>query len=135
MTVPNGNASASSTVVGLEEGGHPRPDVPTEKADNRSSFSEKQSVNLESGEAKGSAGEATYPEGGFAGWCAVIGVVLSQLASFGYTNSYGVYNDYYVRYYLPSYSSSSISWIGSVQLCLSLTGGLIAGRLFDKGYL
>jgi hypothetical protein len=27
------------------------------------------------------------------------------------------------------------SWIGSVQLCLSLTTGVVSGRLFDKGYL
>ncbi|KAH6903251.1 major facilitator superfamily domain-containing protein [Coprinopsis sp. MPI-PUGE-AT-0042] len=134
MTAPNGNSSASLTVVGMEEAGPHRAGQPMEKRDDKSSLSEKRSANLESGESKGIPEDTSYPEGGLAGWCAVVGVVLSQMASFGYTNSYGVYNDYYVRYYLPNYSSSSISWIGSVQLCLSLTGGVISGRLFDKGY-
>ncbi|KAF8888857.1 major facilitator superfamily domain-containing protein [Infundibulicybe gibba] len=52
-----------------------------------------------------------------------------------YTNAYGVYNDFYVREYLsPKYTSSQISWIGSVQLLLVLSGGLLSGRGFDAGY-
>ncbi|KAL0945825.1 hypothetical protein HGRIS_012109 [Hohenbuehelia grisea] len=58
-----------------------------------------------------------------------------QFATFGYTNAYGVYNDFYVREYLsPKYSSSQISWIGSVQLLLVMSMGLVTGRAFDTGY-
>lgn len=36
--------------------------------------------------------------------------------------------------YLSNYSSSQISWIGSVQLFLLFSLGLVAGKLFDEGY-
>ncbi|KAF8065016.1 major facilitator superfamily domain-containing protein [Lyophyllum atratum] len=81
------------------------------------------------------AGDLEYPDGGWRAWSVVLGVWLIQFSTFGCTNSYGVYNDYYVRNYLgDKYSSSQISWIGSVQLFLTLSGGLIAGRGFDTGY-
>ncbi|KAF9460406.1 major facilitator superfamily domain-containing protein [Collybia nuda] len=60
---------------------------------------------------------------------------IIQFCTFGYTNAYGVYNDFYVREYLVGkYTSSQISWIGSVQLLLTLSVGLISGRGFDTGY-
>ncbi|KAH9474434.1 MFS transporter asaE [Psilocybe cubensis] len=79
--------------------------------------------------------ETTLPEGGLRAWSVVAGVFLSQFCSFGYTNAYGVYNDFYVRRYLVETSTSSqISWIGSVQLWLCLSVGLFTGRAFDAGY-
>ncbi|KAF9552105.1 MFS general substrate transporter [Agrocybe pediades] len=43
--------------------------------------------------------------------------------------------DFYVREYLVETSTSSqISWIGSVQLWLVLSVGLVSGRAFDAGY-
>jgi len=43
--------------------------------------------------------------------------------------------DFYVREYLnEKYTSSQISWIGSVQLMLVLSIGLFSGRAFDTGY-
>ncbi|KAF8961854.1 major facilitator superfamily domain-containing protein [Flammula alnicola] len=78
---------------------------------------------------------APLPEGGARAWLVVLGVFLTQFCSFGYTNAYGVYNDFYVREYLVTTSTSSqISWIGSVQLWLVLSIGLVSGRAFDAGY-
>ncbi|TFK28333.1 MFS general substrate transporter [Coprinopsis marcescibilis] len=76
----------------------------------------------------------SFPEGGFRAWLVVFGVWITQFCSFGYTNAYGVYNDYYVRYYLANHTSAQISWIGSVQLCLVLSIGIVSGRAFDRGY-
>ncbi|KAF8888859.1 major facilitator superfamily domain-containing protein [Infundibulicybe gibba] len=60
---------------------------------------------------------------------------LAQFCTFGYTNAYGVYNDFYVREYLSSkYTSSQIGWIGSVQVLLVFSAGLFSGRGFDAGY-
>ncbi|KAF4576230.1 hypothetical protein EYR36_001175 [Pleurotus pulmonarius] len=76
-----------------------------------------------------------FPEGGLQGWLTLLGVWIVQFVTFGYTNAYGVYNDFYVREYLsPKYASSEISWIGSVQLLLVLSSGLVTGRAFDSGY-
>ncbi|KDR76989.1 hypothetical protein GALMADRAFT_66206 [Galerina marginata CBS 339.88] len=79
--------------------------------------------------------DVTFVEGGWRAWLMVVGVFLAQFCSFGYTNAYGVYNDFYVREYLvQTKTSSQISWIGSVQLWLTLSVGLFSGRAFDAGY-
>ncbi|KAH7908549.1 MFS general substrate transporter [Hygrophoropsis aurantiaca] len=75
-----------------------------------------------------------FPEGGFAGWVTVLGAFLIQFCSYGYTVSFGVYQEYYARVYLTNESASAISWIGSVNSFLFEVTGLLAGRLYDCGY-
>lgn len=50
-------------------------------------------------------------------------------------NNAGVFQAYYEQIALRSHSSSDISWIGSLQLCLFIGGAFFAGPLFDIGYL
>ncbi|KAF9524182.1 monocarboxylate permease [Crepidotus variabilis] len=68
----------------------------------------------------------TLPEGGWKAWLTVIGA---------YINSFGIYDDYYVRVYLKNYTPSDIGWIGGIQIFLTFSCGAFSGRLFDKGYL
>ncbi|KAJ7077540.1 major facilitator superfamily domain-containing protein [Mycena belliarum] len=80
-----------------------------------------------------------FPEGGLRGWATVAGAFLVQFCGFGYTTSFGVYQgsgltDFYTREYLTRSSASAISWIGSVNALLVISGGLIAGRLYDRGH-
>ncbi|KAJ7474844.1 MFS general substrate transporter [Mycena latifolia] len=74
------------------------------------------------------------PDGGFQAWATVAGSFLIMFCGFGYGTSFGVYQDFYVRKYLLDSSPSAISWIGSVNIFIVLSGGLIAGRLHDRGY-
>ncbi|KAF9265038.1 MFS general substrate transporter [Marasmius fiardii PR-910] len=74
-------------------------------------------------------------DGGPRGWLTVAGSWFFLFSSLGYLYSWGVYQDYYTRIYLTSYSSSSIAWMGSLQLALPFLLGLPAGRLFDAGYI
>ncbi|KAH8814599.1 MFS general substrate transporter [Flagelloscypha sp. PMI_526] len=76
----------------------------------------------------------SFPEGGLGAWKTVAGAFLIQICGFGYTTSYGVYQDYYVRTYLTDKTASSIAWIGSVNTLLVMCGGLVSGRLYDRGY-
>ncbi|KAF9460382.1 major facilitator superfamily domain-containing protein [Collybia nuda] len=77
----------------------------------------------------------TPPDGGGRAWSVLLGVWITQFVTLGCSNSYGVYNDFYVRVYLKdSFTSSQISWIGSVQLLLVFASGLFAGRAFDAGH-
>ncbi|KAK7693165.1 hypothetical protein QCA50_002731 [Cerrena zonata] len=76
----------------------------------------------------------TFPEGGAQAWLTVAGAALVQFCTFGYTNSFAVYQDFYERHYLTKFTSSQISWIGSVQLLLVLSTGFISGAAFDRGY-
>ncbi|KAH9931990.1 MFS general substrate transporter [Epithele typhae] len=66
-----------------------------------------------------------YPEGGRVAWRNVLGA---------YTNSFGVYQDYYNRVYLSNTSSSTISWIGSISAFLLVLLGIPVGHLYDRGY-
>ncbi|KAH7929027.1 MFS general substrate transporter [Leucogyrophana mollusca] len=76
-----------------------------------------------------------FPEGGLEGWATVLGAsFLVQFCSYGYTVSFGVYQDYYTQVHLTNESASAISWIGSVNSFLFEVIGLAAGRLYDRGY-
>ncbi|TFK45004.1 major facilitator superfamily domain-containing protein [Crucibulum laeve] len=75
-----------------------------------------------------------FPEGGFWGWATVAGAFLIQFCGFGYTDAFGVYQDYYGRIYMPNVNASAISWIGSVNATLATVTGLVIGRLYDRGY-
>ncbi|KAJ6529838.1 MFS general substrate transporter [Mycena capillaripes] len=77
---------------------------------------------------------AAFPEGGFRAWATVAGVFIVQFCGFGYTTSFGVYEDFYTREYLTESSSSAIAWIGSINAFIIISGGLIAGRVYDRGY-
>lgn len=82
---------------------------------------------------KQSSIQVGYDEG-WEAWSTALGVMLLQFSTYGYTNAHGVYTDFYVREYLPSYSSSQISWIGGAQFALSFLIGPVTGPMFDAGY-
>lgn len=54
--------------------------------------------------------------------------------TFGYANTFGVFQSYYQLTAFPDHPPSDISWIGSVQLFLQFSMGAIAAPLYDKGY-
>jgi MCP family monocarboxylic acid transporter-like MFS transporter 10 len=54
-------------------------------------------------------------------------------ATFGYENAFGVYQDYYVRGDVAS--ASSVSWIGSTQIFITMVSGIYTGPLADRGYI
>ncbi|KZV89502.1 MFS general substrate transporter [Exidia glandulosa HHB12029] len=74
------------------------------------------------------------PDGGWQAWATVAGAWFILFATFGAATAFGVFEDFYVRVYLSDYTSSQISWIGSMQLFLLFSLGLVAGKLFDEGY-
>ncbi|KAN0076916.1 Major facilitator superfamily domain containing protein [Tylopilus felleus] len=83
---------------------------------------------------KGGTEHIQFPEGGTAAWCMVMGGALVQFCGFGYTSSFGVYQDFYTRHYLSNESSSAISWIGGVNAFLAASFGIVSGTLYDRGY-
>ncbi|GAA6041248.1 hypothetical protein JCM8097_001296 [Rhodosporidiobolus ruineniae] len=79
-------------------------------------------------------GREGLPDGGKRAWMNVAGGWLILFSSFGFVNAWGAFQAYYQMYRFPTSSSSAISWIGSVQLCLFFLMALVAGPVFDKGY-
>ncbi|GJE93676.1 MFS general substrate transporter [Phanerochaete sordida] len=80
------------------------------------------------------APKTEFPEGGLRGWATVAGAFCVQFCGFGYTSSFGVYQDYYVRVYMTNETASTISWIGSVNAFIVVGFGLFAGQLYDRGH-
>ncbi|KAI5985639.1 MFS general substrate transporter [Pisolithus albus] len=88
------------------------------------------------------AGEA--PDGGLKAWSVIVAVSFnyrrfcrvgySPSPSFGYVNTWGIFQDYYERVLLSDKSPSTIAWIGSVQYTFIFLPGLVTGRLFDLGH-
>jgi MFS family permease len=71
------------------------------------------------------------PDGGAHAWLVCFGTFCAFTSSFGWLNSVGVFQAYYQNHFLQSYSSSTISWISSVQVFIIFGGGIIFGKLFD----
>ncbi|RXW18998.1 hypothetical protein EST38_g6858 [Candolleomyces aberdarensis] len=78
--------------------------------------------------------EQEEPAAGFWGWVTIAGAFMIQFCGYGYGAAYGVFQDYYIRYYLPDASPSVISWIGSVNAFMSIAMSLVVGVIYDKGY-
>lgn len=70
-------------------------------------------------------------EGGLRAWLTVVGSALVYFASFGFMNSFGYFQDFYQDDYLADYSSSTIAFIGTLQISLMYVVGPVAGALFD----
>jgi MFS family permease len=72
---------------------------------------------------------------GLVAWLQVLGSWILFWNTWGLTNAYGVFQTYYLNFLLPDYSASAISWIGSIQLFLTMVMGIPAGMLLDAGHL
>ncbi|RDA87143.1 hypothetical protein CP532_4264 [Ophiocordyceps camponoti-leonardi (nom. inval.)] len=127
---------SSSTVVGSEPpstsdscfpGGR---DPTTEKqtwSDERPVLSSCSSPVKESCEAD----RIRPPNGGCRAWLVVAGGFINFMVTFGILNSFGTFQAHYETKW-PHLSTSTITWIGSVQLCLFFLGGIFIGPLFDR---
>ncbi|KAI6162596.1 MFS general substrate transporter [Pisolithus thermaeus] len=78
------------------------------------------------------AGEA--PDGGVKAWSVIVASMLTTFCTFGYVNTWGIFQDYYEQVMLPDQSPSTIAWIGSIQYTFIFVPGLVTGRLFDLGH-
>ncbi|PPQ98970.1 hypothetical protein CVT24_003466 [Panaeolus cyanescens] len=92
------------------------------------------SNDCEKAEDTAQTDDLEFPEGGLQGWSTVIGAMIFQFCSFGYTNAYAVYQDYYARIYIRNASPSAIAWIGSTNGFLVISSGVFVGMLYDRGY-
>lgn len=78
------------------------------------------------------ASSLTFPEGGLAGWLAVVGAFCAMLNVFGLINSSAVFESYFSEHQLKDYSSSQIGWIFSLYLFVVFFVGIQVGPVFDR---
>ncbi|KAK8069599.1 MFS monocarboxylate transporter [Apiospora phragmitis] len=72
------------------------------------------------------------PDGGKAAWLACLCAHLVVMNTWGFINSFGVFQTYYTN--LLGRSPSEVSWIGSIQVFLTFFIGTFAGRITDAGF-
>ncbi|KND92957.1 putative transporter MCH4 [Tolypocladium ophioglossoides CBS 100239] len=82
--------------------------------------------------APGPPGAGDFPDGGAAAWLVVAGGWAALFCTFGLVNCVGVFEKYYVAEPLKEYSSSTVSWIPSVEIFMMVFCGTVFGRLFDN---
>jgi MFS family permease len=71
------------------------------------------------------------PDGGTQAWIQVLCTHLTIFTTFGFFTSFGVYQTYYEN--TLGIASSTISWIGSIQVFLLFGIGTFTGRATDAG--
>ncbi|KAL2842425.1 putative monocarboxylate transporter, partial [Aspergillus pseudoustus] len=72
------------------------------------------------------------PNGGSRAWGVALGAFAAQMCTFGYINTFGIFQSYYSTTFLASKSSSAISWIGSLQAFFLFLFGTLSGPLSDR---
>ena len=72
------------------------------------------------------------PDGGLKAWTQALMGHLVVFNTWGYINSFGVFQTYYVS--ALNETPSAISWVGSVQIFLLFAIGSVSGRATDAGY-
>ena len=72
------------------------------------------------------------PDGGLLAWSQVLAGHLVAFNSWGYVNSFGIFQAYYTT--SLSQSPSTISWVGGIQIFLMMIIGTFSGRALDAGY-
>lgn len=82
--------------------------------------------------APGGVNPADFPDGGLEAWLVVFGAWLCLFVSFGWINCIGVFQEYYQEHLLIGYSSSTVSWIPSLELFMMFFGGPFCGKTFDN---
>jgi len=82
--------------------------------------------------ARGGVNPADFPDGGLEAWLVVLGGWCCLFCSFGWINCIGIFQEYYQEVLLSTYSSSTVSWIVSLELFMMFFGGPIFGKVFDN---
>ena len=72
------------------------------------------------------------PDGGLRAWLVAVGAGCVFFGTLGFSNSFGVFQEYYLTHQLSSYSPDDIAWIGSLSVLLLFAGGALGGPMFGR---
>ena len=72
------------------------------------------------------------PDGGLLAWSQVLAGHLVAFNSWGYVNSFALFQAYYTT--SLGQSPATISWVGGIQIFLMMFIGAFSGRALDAGY-
>ncbi|KAL5364901.1 major facilitator superfamily domain-containing protein [Aspergillus floccosus] len=81
---------------------------------------------------KGSNDFEPAPDGGVQSWLVAAGGACVFFSALGFSNSFGVFEEYYLTHQLQGESANKVAWIGSLATFLQFAIGAIGGPLFDR---
>lgn len=74
----------------------------------------------------GGINPADFPDGGLEACLVVLGAWFCLFCSFGWINCIGVFQEYYQEHLLSQYSSSTVSWIPSLEVFVGASTVLVS---------
>jgi MFS family permease len=77
-------------------------------------------------------GPGPPPDGGIKAWMVVLGGFCGLFVSFGWINCIGVFQTYYESHQLSNMSTSTVTWITSLETFVMFFAAPIFGTLFDS---
>ncbi|KAJ5679777.1 MFS transporter asaE [Penicillium macrosclerotiorum] len=77
-------------------------------------------------------GPGPPPDGGAQAWMSVLGAFCGLFVSFGWINCVGVFQTYYETHQLSDLSTSTVTWITSLETFVMFFAGPVFGTLFDS---
>ncbi|KAI0112720.1 MFS general substrate transporter [Hypoxylon sp. NC0597] len=72
------------------------------------------------------------PDGGLRAWLVAIGACCVFFSALGFSNAFGVFEEYYLTHQLKGQSPDKVAWIGSLTVFLQFLSGTIGGPMFDR---
>ncbi|KAI8960883.1 MFS general substrate transporter [Daldinia sp. FL1419] len=72
------------------------------------------------------------PDGGLRAWFVTAGAACVFFSAMGFSNAFGVFEEYYLTHQLNGQSPDRVAWIGSLSVALQFLSGNIGGPLFDR---
>ncbi|KAJ7598827.1 MFS general substrate transporter [Mycena floridula] len=86
------------------------------------------------------SGTRRFALGGYKAPLTVLGAFLALFCTFGMISAWGIFEGWYTaagdssrdQHRLPGMGQGTVSWIGSVQLCVFFASGGPIGRLYDR---
>lgn len=73
-----------------------------------------------------------FPDGGTQAWLCVLGGICGLIASFGWINAIGIFQEHYQSNQLRDYTPQEIAWIPSLEGSMMWANGLWIGRVYDS---
>jgi MFS family permease len=113
----------------------PKEEMPPMNLDNDTDSKKQSDIEKPAEPSVPTGGPPAPPNGGLIAWLQVAAGFVLFFNTWGMISAFSVFQTYYESGELFKTSSSNISWIGSIQCFLLQLTGLIAGPVYDRGFL
>ncbi|KAJ5393234.1 uncharacterized protein N7487_010875 [Penicillium crustosum] len=126
---PSIDSATTIPVLNVHGNSDPEKGLALSEKDEAQPSSEK---SIAAGSAAATPAIGPPPDGGAQAWLVVLGAFCGLFVSFGWINCIGVFQDYYQTHQLSEFSTSTVTWITSLETFMMFFCGPIFGTMFDS---